>query len=62
MVSIGGPLSSHMVIKEYFYFLAATQFALSMGFNETSLETEESVRIYEEWVNGSCQPNHWRVS
>ncbi|ELU16755.1 hypothetical protein CAPTEDRAFT_112426, partial [Capitella teleta] len=38
----------------------ATQFALNMGFNETSLETDESIANHEEWVEGNCQPNSWK--
>ena len=37
----------------------ATQFALEMGLKEETLESEESRKMHQEWLNNSCQPNYW---
>lgn len=37
----------------------ATQFALSLGFHETSLTSDKSRKIQADWINNSCQPNYW---
>jgi len=42
-------------------FVIATEFAVSMGFQQTNLSTENSVRIYENWKNANCQPNFREV-
>jgi isoaspartyl peptidase/L-asparaginase-like protein (Ntn-hydrolase superfamily) len=39
----------------------ATEFAISMGFKEEPLETNVSHKIWEEWMENSCQPNFWVV-
>ena len=41
----------------------ATKFAVSMGFQEESLETSFSNSKWENWKeNKSCQPNFWTVN
>ncbi|KAI1724803.1 asparaginase domain-containing protein [Ditylenchus destructor] len=37
----------------------ATQFAISMGFKEESLEAPHSRQIHKEWLAKNCQPNFW---
>lgn len=37
----------------------ATQFAISMGFQETSLTSNNSKNIYRQWKEEQCQPNFW---
>lgn len=37
----------------------ATQFAISMGFEETSLTSKKSKAIYQQWKQDQCQPNYW---
>lgn len=37
----------------------ATEFAVEMGFEETSLSTEKSKQIYNDWRARNCQPNFW---
>ncbi|KAI1713589.1 asparaginase domain-containing protein [Ditylenchus destructor] len=39
----------------------ATQFAISMGFKEESLEAPHSRQIHEEWLAKKCQPNFWKI-
>ncbi|KAK0424952.1 hypothetical protein QR680_008940 [Steinernema hermaphroditum] len=39
---------------------SATQFALQMGFNETTLKTAESEKKFIDWVENFCQPNFWK--
>lgn len=36
---------------------AATQFAVSMGFKEESLHSNESIRKWSDWLKNNCQPN-----
>lgn len=38
----------------------ATQFALSLGFKEESLTSDESRKLHAEWLQNSCQPNFWK--
>lgn len=38
---------------------AATAFAKDMGFSEENLTTPYSNDLYEKWLRGNCQPNHW---
>jgi len=38
----------------------ATNFAKQMGFKEESLTTNDSQRIYNDWVRNRCQPNFWK--
>ncbi|XP_049764825.1 N(4)-(Beta-N-acetylglucosaminyl)-L-asparaginase-like [Schistocerca cancellata] len=38
----------------------ATEFAIEMGFQEESLQTENSRSIWQEWKENSCQPNFWQ--
>lgn len=38
----------------------ATKFALSFGFKEESLTSNESLRMHEEWLKNDCQPNYWK--
>ncbi len=38
----------------------ATQFAVEMGFTEETLTTPNSQRIFQSWLNASCQPNYWQ--
>eukprot|EP00126_Sphaerothecum_destruens_P000506 Sdes_comp10603_c0_seq1m2300 len=39
----------------------ATRFGVQMGFKETDLHTNDSLRIYHDWLtNASCQPNYYR--
>ncbi|XP_069676921.1 N(4)-(Beta-N-acetylglucosaminyl)-L-asparaginase-like isoform X2 [Periplaneta americana] len=37
----------------------ATQFAVSMGFKEESLETDKSREMWRQWKENNCQPNFW---
>lgn len=37
----------------------ATQFAVSMGFTEESLTTNESKQMWNDWKKNNCQPNYW---
>lgn len=37
----------------------ATQFAVSMGFKEESLETNNSHNMWQQWKENDCQPNFW---
>jgi len=37
----------------------ATQFAIEMGFEEESLSTQESKKMWTDWRNNNCQPNFW---
>ncbi|TKR94634.1 hypothetical protein L596_008896 [Steinernema carpocapsae] len=39
---------------------SATQFAIQMGFNETTLKTPESEKKFMDWVENFCQPNFWK--
>ncbi|XP_064637165.1 N(4)-(Beta-N-acetylglucosaminyl)-L-asparaginase-like [Lineus longissimus] len=36
---------------------AASQFAISMGFEEESLSTNKSIDMYKKWKQTDCQPN-----
>lgn len=38
----------------------ATQFAVSMGFQKTSLTTNYSNQMWQDWKNNNCQPNFWK--
>uniref|UniRef100_A0A131Y1T6 N(4)-(beta-N-acetylglucosaminyl)-L-asparaginase n=1 Tax=Ixodes ricinus TaxID=34613 RepID=A0A131Y1T6_IXORI len=38
----------------------ATQFAVSMGFQEESLATKHSKKMWEDWKRNRCQPNYWK--
>ncbi|XP_015433483.1 PREDICTED: N(4)-(Beta-N-acetylglucosaminyl)-L-asparaginase [Dufourea novaeangliae] len=38
----------------------ATKFALEMGFEEESLQTEESKKMWSDWKDNNCQPNFWK--
>lgn len=38
----------------------ATKFALSFGFKEQSLTSNESIKMHKEWLNNNCQPNYWK--
>ena len=38
---------------------AATQFAVALGFRTESLETENSNKQHNDWLNSRCQPNFW---
>lgn len=41
----------------------ATQFALQMGFQEESLTTLDSKKVWMKWQNEDyCQPNFWMVN
>jgi len=37
----------------------ATLFAESFGFKRETLSTESSIKKWEDWKNGGCQPNFW---
>ncbi|PSN45005.1 N(4)-(Beta-N-acetylglucosaminyl)-L-asparaginase [Blattella germanica] len=37
----------------------ATAFAVSMGFKEESLQTEQSKEMWQKWKENGCQPNFW---
>jgi len=37
----------------------ATTFAIEMGFREQSLNTPQSIAMWNSWKNNSCQPNYW---
>lgn len=39
----------------------ATEFALMMGFTNESLSTPSSMKIWQQWHDGHCQPNFWMV-
>jgi len=38
----------------------ATEFAISMGFQTSTLTTPGSLNIFSQWLSGACQPNYWR--
>ncbi|KAL5266275.1 hypothetical protein ACHWQZ_G003636 [Mnemiopsis leidyi] len=38
----------------------ATNFALSLGFERKPLSSERSIKIWEAWKEGNCQPNYWK--
>lgn len=41
----------------------ATQFAVQMGFQEESLTTSDSKKVWIKWNNEDhCQPNFWTVN
>lgn len=40
----------------------ATNFAIQMGFQNESLQTDNSRNIFNNWRNTECQPNYWIVS
>lgn len=40
----------------------ATNFAIQMGFQNQSLETDNSRNIFDNWRTSECQPNYWIVS
>lgn len=40
----------------------ATNFAIQMGFQNESLQTDNSRNIFNNWKNNECQPNYWTVS
>lgn len=37
----------------------ATEFAISMGFENQSLSTSRNEEIINEWLSENCQPNYW---
>jgi N4-(beta-N-acetylglucosaminyl)-L-asparaginase len=37
----------------------ASRFAARMGFHEESLTNERSIKIWQEWVDGGRERNHW---
>ncbi|XP_053685340.1 N(4)-(Beta-N-acetylglucosaminyl)-L-asparaginase [Sabethes cyaneus] len=37
----------------------ATEFAVMMGFQRESLQTERSKGMWQDWKNNHCQPNFW---
>ncbi|XP_055532821.1 N(4)-(Beta-N-acetylglucosaminyl)-L-asparaginase [Wyeomyia smithii] len=37
----------------------ATEFAVMMGFQKESLQTEHSKSMWQDWKNNHCQPNFW---
>ncbi|KAI6242509.1 N(4)-(Beta-N-acetylglucosaminyl)-L-asparaginase- like [Aphelenchoides fujianensis] len=39
---------------------SATKFATSMGFLETTLATNESLKRHKDWQAANCQPNFWK--
>lgn len=39
----------------------ATQFALSIGFKENTLNSNESQKMKTKWLSKNCQPNFWKV-
>ncbi|XP_054721661.1 N(4)-(Beta-N-acetylglucosaminyl)-L-asparaginase-like isoform X2 [Uloborus diversus] len=38
----------------------ATEFAIKMGFKEENLSTPDSIKKWEQWKEGNCQPNYWK--
>lgn len=38
----------------------ASEFAVGLGYREESLESVESRRMHQQWLNNSCQPNYWK--
>lgn len=38
----------------------ATEFALSFGFKEESLTSDESKQMHQQWLENKCQPNYWK--
>lgn len=40
----------------------ATAFALEMGFQEESLQTNYSKNLWTNWRDEKCQPNFWEVT
>jgi len=41
--------------------ISATQFAVEMGFEQSSLTTKESQEMHQQWLSSNCQPNFWKV-
>lgn len=39
---------------------AATEFAVSMGFQKSNLSSEQSIQMWKEWKSRNCQPNFWK--
>ncbi len=39
----------------------ATDFAIQMGFQETSLQSNVSREMHQLWLERDCQPNFWTV-
>lgn len=37
----------------------ASDFAVEMGFQRQSLETNHSLEIWKNWIKNDCQPNYW---
>merc|ERR1712178_34287 len=40
----------------------ASRFAVSLGLEYEDLETQGSLKLYEDWKKNSCQPNYWTES
>lgn len=40
----------------------ATEFAVQMGFERTSLASNFSVEAHQNWKENNCQPNYWIVT
>lgn len=38
----------------------ATEFAVSFGFREESLASGDSIKMHQDWLANSCQPNFWK--
>lgn len=45
----------------FFSSSVAVEFAVGMGFQEVSLQTNKSRNMWETWKNGNCQPNFREV-
>lgn len=39
----------------------ATDFAVMMGYQRETLQTEHSKELWEQWKTNNCQPNFWMV-
>lgn len=56
-------VAKHVLINTKHSFLVgeqATEFAVMMGFEKTSLSTEKSLKIHNDWKSHNCQPNFWQ--
>lgn len=42
--------------------LAATKFAVEMGFKEMNLSSPLSIKMWNDWKANNCQPNYRTVS
>jgi len=55
-------LSNALYISSLHCSIAATNFALSMGFSASNLTTPYSEELWSDWKSKNCQPNYWKVN